>query len=65
MKSFIFERSPRRVVFGPNAVDDLPREVEQLGARRALVVSTSQQVALGTDLSGRLGNCSIGFIHTP
>jgi hypothetical protein len=61
MKSFIFERSPRRVVFGPNAVDDLPREVEQLGARRALVVS----VALGTNLSDRLGNCSIGFIHTP
>ena len=40
MKSFIFEASPARVVFGLHAVDHLPREVEQLGACRALVLST-------------------------
>jgi hypothetical protein len=43
MKSFIFEASPARVVFGLNAVDHLPRELEQLDARRALVLSTPQQ----------------------
>jgi alcohol dehydrogenase class IV len=70
MKSFIFEGSPGRVVFGPNAVDDLPREAEQLGARHALVLSTPQQLALGTDLSDRLGNRSVGVyphaaMHVP
>jgi alcohol dehydrogenase class IV len=70
MKSFIFEGSPGRVVFGPNAVDDLPREVEQLGATRAMVLSTPQQVALGTDISERLGDRSVGVyphaaMHVP
>ena len=59
MKSFIFEASPGRVVFGPNAVDHLPREIEQLGARRALVLSTPQQVELATDIAGRLGERSV------
>jgi maleylacetate reductase len=70
MKSFVFEASPGRVVFGANAVDHLPREVEQLGARRAFVLSTPNQVAVATDLSGRLGECSVGVyphavMHVP
>jgi len=70
MKSFIFEASPGRVVFGPNAVDHLRREVEQLGARRALILSTPNQVELATDLAGRLGERSVGVyphavMHVP
>src|SRR6516164_6949660 len=70
MKSFIFEASPARVVFGLNAVDHLPRELEQLGARRALVLSTPQQAELATDISRRLGDRNVGIyphavMHVP
>ena len=49
MKSFVYEALPSRVVFGENAVEHLPREIEQLGARRALVLSTPgrQELANG------------------
>jgi maleylacetate reductase len=70
MKPFIFEGSPGRVVFGPNSVDHLPNELEQLGAHRALVISTPQQVKLARDLSDRLGSRSAGpyphaVMHVP
>jgi maleylacetate reductase len=70
MKPFIFEGSPGRVVFGPHSVDHLPNELEQLGARRALVLSTPQQVKLASDLSDRLGSRSAGLfphavMHVP
>jgi len=45
MKTFVFEAMPSRVVFAPNAIEHLPREIEQLGGRRALVLSTPQQEA--------------------
>ena len=60
MRSFVFESMPARVVFAENAIEHLPREFEQLGARRALVLSTPQQVALATDISRRLGQRSVG-----
>jgi len=70
MKSFTFEAAPGRVVFGPNAVDQLPREIEQLGARRALMLSTPQQQALAEDISRRLADRSAGVyphavMHVP
>ena len=70
MKSFTFEASPGRVVFGPNAIDQLPLEIEQLGARRALVLSTPQQAELARHLSDRLGSRSVGLyphavMHVP
>ena len=64
MRSFVFESMPARVVFAENAIEHLPREIEQLGARRALVLSTPQQEALATDISRRLGQRSVGvFPH--
>jgi len=70
MESFIYEASPGRVVFGVGALDHLPREIEQLGARRALVLSTPQQVELAANLSVRLGHRSVGVyphavMHVP
>jgi alcohol dehydrogenase class IV len=61
MKSFIFEATAGRVVFGLNAVEQLPREVEQLGVRRALVLSTPQQAKLASDISRWLGDQSAGI----
>ena len=70
MRSFVFESMPARVVFAENAIEHLPREIEQLGARRALVLSTPQQEALATDISRRLGQRSVGIyphavMHVP
>ena len=70
MTSFTFEALPGRVVFGVNAVEHLPREIDQLGARRALVLSTPQQEALARNVASRLGARSAGVyphaaMHVP
>jgi len=70
MRSFVFDAMPSRVLFAENAIEHLPREIEQLGARRALVLSTPQQEALATDISRRLGQLSVGVyphavMHVP
>lgn len=70
MKSFIFEASPGRVVFGTGALDQLPREIERLGARRALVLSTAQQQSLAEKVASLLGERSAGIfpeavMHVP
>lgn len=55
MKSFAFDAYPGRVVFGAGAINHLPREVERLGASRALVLSTPQQAELASDLFDATG----------
>jgi maleylacetate reductase len=70
MKSFVYEAMPPRVVFAENAIEHLPREIEQLGAKRALVLSTPQQAAMASDISKRLGARSVGIyphavMHVP
>jgi maleylacetate reductase len=70
MKSFIYEAPPGRVVFGVGALDCLTREIEQLGARRAVVLSTPEQAELANNLSMRLGERSVGIhpyaaMHVP
>ncbi len=70
MRSFVFDAMPSRVLFAENAIEHLPREIEQLGARRALVLSTPQQEALAKDISRRLGQRSVGVyphavMHVP
>jgi len=70
MKEFIFESLPGRVVFGAGALERLPREIEQLGARRALVLATPQQIALAENVASLLGERSAGIfphavMHVP
>jgi len=70
MRSFVFDAMPSRVLFAENAIEHLPREIEQLGARRALVLSTPRQEALAKDISRRLGQRSVGVyphavMHVP
>ena len=40
MKDFTYIGRPARVVFGAGKLRELPAEVERLGARKALVLST-------------------------
>jgi maleylacetate reductase len=55
MRSFTYTQLPGRVVFGVGALDHLLREIELIGATRALVLSTPEQEAQADDVAKRLG----------
>ena len=70
MRSFTYTQLPGRVVFGVGAIDHLPREIELLGATRALVLSTPEQKAQAEDVAKRLGTRCAGMfpraaMHVP
>jgi alcohol dehydrogenase class IV len=70
MKAFVFNGQPSRVVFGVGALDKLGEEIERLGARRALVLSTPEQRGSAEDVAQRLGAHSAGVydkavMHVP
>jgi maleylacetate reductase len=70
MKSFTFDGHIPRVVFGVGALDKLGAELERLGAKRALVLSTPEQRAQAEDVAKSLGALAVGVydravMHTP
>src|SRR4051794_27796459 len=71
MEPFIYEALPSRVVFGSGTVARTRQEVERLGARRALVLSTpGRGEHLANEVSSLLGDLSAGVhagavMHTP
>lgn len=67
---FIYEALPTRVIFGQGKLQSLPQEVEKLGARKALVLSTPQQEAWARNVAELLGSAAAGVysnatMHTP
>lgn len=70
MKSFVCALHSGRVVFGAGALADLPREIELLGALRALVLSTPGHAELARRIVGLLGGRAAGVfsgaaMHVP
>ncbi len=70
MHSFTYTQLPGRVVFGVGALEELPREIERLGAKRALVLSTPEQRTQAEDIARRLGSRAAGIfaravMHVP
>ena len=70
MHSFTYNQLPGRVVFGVGALEKLPREIERLGAKRALVLSTPGQRGQAEDIARRLGDRAAGIfaravMHVP
>jgi maleylacetate reductase len=70
MNPFVFSAQFPRVVFGAGSVQHLERELELLGAKRALVLSTPEQRAQAEDIAKRLGARAVGVhakavMHTP
>jgi alcohol dehydrogenase class IV len=68
--SFTFENLPCRVVFGTGTSGTAKAEVERLGGKRALVLTTPHQAAQGMKLAGDLGPLLAGIFdgatpHTP
>ena len=70
MKAFVYNGLPARVIFGAGALKQLPAELERLGAKRALVLSTPEQKASGDEVAKALGSHCAGtydkaVMHVP
>ena len=70
MKAFVYNGQPGRVVFGAGALARLGEEIEALGARRALVLATSEQRASAEHVAQLLGGRAAGIfdravMHVP
>jgi alcohol dehydrogenase class IV len=68
--SFTFESLPCRVVFGSGTMSAAKAEIERLGCKRALVLTTPQQQSQGAQLGTALGPLYAGIfseatMHTP
>jgi maleylacetate reductase len=68
--SFTSENLPCRVVFGSGTLGTARAEIERLGGKRALVLTTPQQEAQGARLGAALGPIHAGIfagatMHTP
>jgi maleylacetate reductase len=69
MENFVYNGHPARVIFGFGTLAQVVDEARRLG-KRAIVLSTPQQVDQARDLSARLGEFSVGLfaeatMHTP
>jgi alcohol dehydrogenase class IV len=70
MHTFVYQSSPSRVVFGAGSRARLADEIERLGARRALVLSTPEQAASAREVAQVLGERVAGVfaravMHVP
>lgn len=63
MNDFIFTGLPMRVVFGAGSISQLPAEVEKLGAKRALVLSTPGRSNSVREVAASLGDKLAGFYN--
>jgi maleylacetate reductase len=68
--AFIYQAQPSRVVFGAGALQHLAREIEALGAKRALVLSTPEQADAAQRVATLLGERAAGLfpravMHVP
>ncbi len=70
MTPFVHQANPSRVIFGAGSLTQLPDELQRLGARRALVLSTPEQRASAERVAALLGDCAAGIfaeavMHVP
>ncbi|HXQ26332.1 MAG TPA: maleylacetate reductase [Candidatus Acidoferrales bacterium] len=68
--SFVYQASPSRVVFGAGSFVKAPEEIDRLGAKRALIITTPGRRKLGEELAARLGSKAAGIfdravMHVP
>lgn len=70
MQEFTYTSAAARVIFGAGSLRHLEREVELLGAQRALVLCTPEQTAIAQQVADRLGTRAVGVfagaaMHVP
>lgn len=70
VNDFVYIGRPTRVIFGDGSVHKLGHELDQVGAKRALVLCTPQQREMGEMVAGLLGERCAGVfdkaaMHVP
>ncbi len=70
MNAFIYQANVSRVVFGAGSLAQVAVEVERLGARKALVLSTPEQIGSAWQVADLLGSRAAGVfakavMHVP
>jgi maleylacetate reductase len=70
MKNFVYNGQPSRVVFGAGSLAHLVREIDAMGAHKALVLCTPEQKASATLVADLLGARAVGVfdravMHVP
>lgn len=70
MKNFVYNGQPSRVVFGAGSLAHLVREIDAMGAHKALVLCTPEQTASATLVADLLGVRAVGVfdravMHVP
>jgi len=68
LRAFVYNGLPTRVVFGIGSIRNLPAEVERLGARLVLMISTPGRAAMVRAVSGFLNVAGVfdkAVMHTP
>jgi alcohol dehydrogenase class IV len=70
VQEFTYTSAAARVIFGAGSLQHLEREVELLGAQRALVLCTPEQTAIAQQVAERLGARAVGVfagaaMHVP
>lgn len=69
-ENFTYNGLPTRVIFGTGTLAQLPEEVDRLGLRRVLILSTAQQAGQAAEIERLLGPRAGGIhaeaaMHTP
>lgn len=70
MQPFVYNALPARVLFGYGTLKQLRSEIERLGCKRALILTTPFQESIGKDIEVQIGSLSAGVfsgatMHTP
>ncbi len=68
MRQFVYTGLPSRVVFGPGSIKKLAEEIERLGAKRVLMLSTPGRAKMVSGLSEKLSIAGVfdrAVMHTP
>ena len=70
MNNFVYTAQPARVIFGAGSLSQLAKEIDALGAKKALVLSTPEQRASAEMVAGLLGARAAGVfdravMHVP
>ncbi|HUG76435.1 MAG TPA: iron-containing alcohol dehydrogenase, partial [Burkholderiales bacterium] len=60
MNAFVYNGLPYRVVFGVGSLASLPAELDRLGAKRALLLSTPEQAETVKQVAASLGARAAG-----
>lgn len=62
LEAFVYTSLPARVVFHQGARATVREEVERLGRKRAMVLSTPGRAAMAEEIAGLLGDLAIGVL---